>query len=107
MGDDALRKEIEALLSSGLETHWKDRAETSEEAAEIARTLQDVTASDVRTKLVVAGFLVHPYEPETDTTGLKEACETCMYFEQHALMCVFPELQLPVEAQWSCVLWRV
>lgn len=105
MNDDQVRKELEKLLKSGLKTESEDRPVTSEAREVIVGRLQSVADDDRRAKLVVAGFLDHPYATSED--GVLEACETCMYFELHRRYCSLPELELPVEPKWSCRMWRI
>jgi hypothetical protein len=52
---------------------------------------------------VIAGFTLEPIEHG----GLEQPCETCMYYVVHRRFCELPELNLPVEPQWSCRLWRI
>ena len=40
-------------------------------------------------------------------TDIEQACETCMYYKVHRRYCELPELELPVEPEWSCRLWRI
>ncbi|MEO5764577.1 MAG: hypothetical protein ABIR52_04645 [Casimicrobiaceae bacterium] len=68
----------------------------------IAR-LHAVPADDLDARLAVAGFTRQPY----DADGISQSCETCMYYLRHRRFCELPALALPVEAQWSCRLWRI
>ena len=102
-GGDALRARVEALLRGGLETEWAERAYTSEAVNSIATRLRSVARDDLRAKLVVAGFTMHPYESEE----ISQSCETCMYYLIHRKYCELPEIGLPVEPQWACRLWRI
>ena len=56
---------------------------------------------------MLAGFLRQAYVDPTDPDGIEQACSTCMYFERHRGFCALPELMLPVEPEWSCILWRI
>jgi hypothetical protein len=38
---------------------------------------------------------------------MDQSCETCIYFQVHRRYCDLPEIDLPVEAHWSCRLWRI
>lgn len=98
-----LRDDILKRLSSGLATEVWPRAGTSEEINAIIRRLQIDAADDLDKKLVIAGFTDHIVTAD----GMEQACETCMYFQIHARFCDLPELMLPVEAHWSCRLWRI
>lgn len=104
-GDERVRAEITALLKGGLATESADRPAASDARNAVVARLQSVAASDLRARLVVAGFLEHPNA--TGAEGVLEACETCMYFELHRRFCNLPELAVPVEPEWSCRLWRI
>ena len=101
--DGALRANIDNLLRNGLATQWTTRAYTSETVDALRARLQGIAAADLESRLCVAGFTLRPYESE----GIAQACESCMYFLIHRKYCSLPELELPVEPQWSCVLWRI
>ncbi len=107
MSDDALRARVDGLLSGGLQTEWMDRAYTSDQVIAVCRRLQSLAADEVTHKLVIAGFSPKPYVAPDDEDGIEQSCATCMYFERHRAFCALPELMLPVEPQWSCVLWRI
>jgi hypothetical protein len=55
---------------------------------------------DLKNKLIIGGFLNHPYGAEQDR------CMECMYYLVHRKWCDLPELAVPVEAEWWCRLWR-
>lgn len=101
--DDKLRDEIAAKLKSGLETEVWPRAETSEMVNEIVGRLHSEAGEDLEAKLVISGLTDHTVEAD----GLEQPCETCMYYLVHRRFCELPELMLPVEAEWSCRLWRI
>ena len=101
--DSMLRRKVEALLGSGLETEVEPRAYTSELVNQTVAQLQQLTADDLGEKLRVAGFTLHAYVSEE----IEQACETCMYYLPHRKFCELPELALPVEPTWSCKLWRI
>ncbi len=103
MSDEALRQEVTALLSSGLETEVWPRADTSESVNQIVSRLQEEAGEDTTAKLKIAGFTDHVIEVDE----IEQACETCMYYLLHRRFCELPELMLPVEADWSCRLWRI
>jgi len=105
MNDDQVRAALEKLLKGGLKTESEERAETDAVRTKIVTRLQSIAAKDYAAKLTVAGFLDHPYATSED--GVLEACETCMYFEQHRQFCNLPELSLAVKPQWSCRMWRI
>jgi hypothetical protein len=105
MNDDQVRDELAKLLKSGLKTEADDRPVTSEARNAIVGHLQSIADNDRRAKLVVAGFLDHPYATSED--GVLQGCETCMYFELHRRYCNLPELEIPVKPEWSCRMWRI
>jgi hypothetical protein len=102
---DALREQLAGMLREGLETDWQERAYTSEAVNALVLRLQALDAGDHAGKLKVAGFTLLPYEvPDGD---ISQSCDTCIYYVPHRRFCALPELRLPVEAEWSCTLWRV
>lgn len=101
--EDALRTMLGRILHDGLRTDWENRAYTSEQVSETIVRLQGVRADDYEQKMAIAGFTEQPYGDEE----LSQSCETCMYYLQHRKYCELPELDLPVEPQWSCILWRI
>ncbi|MGL9622930.1 hypothetical protein QRQ56_33640 [Bradyrhizobium sp. U531] len=102
MSDGTIRDEIRALLAAGLKTEVRPRADSHEEVQAIVSRLK-AAGNKLKTKLVVGGFTLEPVEHE----GLDQLCETCMYYKVHRRYCELPELDLPVEPQWSCRLWRI
>lgn len=100
--DDAERAEIERLLSSGLATEVRPRADTHEQVQELVTRLRTSDGS-LAARLVIGGFTLKPVEHG----GLEQACETCMYYAVHRRFCELPELAVAVEPQWSCRLWRI
>jgi hypothetical protein len=101
--DDAkVREEVRTLLSSGLQTEVFPRADTHEEVQAIVARLQAAKDS-LETRLVIGGFTLKPI----DHDGIEQACETCMYYAVHRRYCELPELEIPVEPEWSCRLWRI
>ena len=40
-------------------------------------------------------------------TGLRKACDNCIYFLARREWCDLPELNIPVDPDWYCDLWRV
>jgi hypothetical protein len=100
--DDAKRDEIRSLLSAGLGTEAFPRADTHELVQEIVGRLQ-TEGKDLSAKLIVSGFLLSP----VDHNGVLQSCESCMYFLVRRRHCSLPELDLPVEPDWSCRLWRI
>ena len=104
--DTALRRRLEALLDGGLQTDWTNRADTSEKVDDVTRRLQQIPHDDYAAKLEAAGFTTHPYRPPADPE-LEQKCGTCVRFERNRRFCDLPELMIPVEAEWSCVVWRL
>jgi hypothetical protein len=104
---DAIRSTLQALLDSGLETQWRQRAYSSDEVNRVVACLQELDKADYASKLRVAGFTGAPFIPEDDDSDVSQSCATCMYYETHRRYCNLPELELPVKAEWSCVLWRI
>jgi hypothetical protein len=105
--DDALRRSVAALLQSGLQTQWQQRADTAEAVNQCVAQLQRLATGDYAGKLRVAGFADRPYDSRDEGMDLSQSCETCMYYSAHRRFCELPELRLPVEPQWSCRLWRI
>ncbi len=100
--DDQERNAIAATLGSGLKTEVFPRADSHEEVQQIIARLRAVDG-DLTAKLVIAGFTDHTIEHG----GLEQPCETCMYYLVHRRYCELPELDCPVEPEWSCRLWRI
>ncbi|PWR23114.1 hypothetical protein [Zavarzinia compransoris] len=94
--------DLRALLAGGLATEVFPRADTSEDVQAVIGRLRRA-GDDPRAKLVIGGFTLDPVEHG----GIEQACETCMYYLVHRRWCELPELDLPVEPQWSCRLWRI
>jgi hypothetical protein len=99
---DAERRRIWAMLSSGLYTEVHPRADSHEQVQALVRRLR-TEGRDLEAKLVIAGVTLAPVEHN----DIKQACASCMYFAIRQRHCVLPELDLPVEPQWSCRLWRI
>jgi len=102
LGDTNIRTEIQELLEGGLETEIYPRADTSEDVNKIVNRLQKSGASLIE-KLAIAGFTLNTIEHG----GIEQPCETCMYYLVHRKYCELPELDVPVEPEWSCRLWRI
>ncbi len=98
----AERRQIWSLLSSGLETEVFPRADTHEDVQAIVKRLQ-TEGWDLQSKLAIAGFTLTPIEHNE----VEQSCKTCMYYAIRRRQCVLPELDLPVEPEWSCRLWRI
>jgi hypothetical protein len=101
-GDDpVLRRTIAEMLAQGIETQVEPFPPTEKEFAEIAAELRDLDPGDIRSKLVVGGFLDHPYGPDN------WRCADCIYYLANRRWCDLPELAVPVEPDWYCRLWRM
>lgn len=100
------RSRIGELLAAGLATESQRRAYTDADIQRVLKQLNTLAPDDLRGMLRVAGFTAAAYVAEEDPE-IEQACSTCMYFEAHRRYCALPELQLAVEPQWSCVLWRI
>lgn len=100
--DNAIRIEVENLLNGGLKTDVFPRADDQDQIREIIAKL-NASDGSLKQRLVIGGFTLEPIEYEE----IEQACETCMYFLVHRRYCELPELDVPVEAEWSCRLWRI
>ena len=100
--DDSIRQKAETLLKDGLETEAYPRADDQEQVVEIVTRLQKSDGS-LEQRLIIGGFTLDSIEYEE----IEQACETCMYYLVHRRYCELPELDVPVEAEWSCRLWRI
>ncbi|MDX8533110.1 hypothetical protein RFM41_14870 [Mesorhizobium sp. VK25A] len=100
--DGQLRETIETLLAQALNTEAFPRADSHEDVLAVISRLQ-APGNDLKAKLAIAGFTLHPVEHE----GIEQACESCMYYLVHRRFCELPELAVPVEPEWSCRLWRI
>ena len=107
LDDTTLLQRIERLLADGLATQVLPRAYSSDEVSALCRRLQNVAPDDVQGKLVIAGFTPTPYVDSAEVDAIEQSCATCMYFERHRNFCAYPQLMLPVAAEWSCILWRI
>jgi hypothetical protein len=102
MDTEAVRREIWSMLAGGLPTEAFPRADTHEEVLAVIQRLRE-DGQDLSGKLIIAGFTPDPVEHG----GMTQICETCMYYHTRRRYCVLPELDVPVEPQWSCRLWRI
>lgn len=103
VGDDELRARIARLLADGLEAEVYPRADTPEETQAIIARLRTEAGADLEKRLRIGGFTLDKVEHG----GIEQLCETCMYYLVHRRYCELPELDMPVEPQWSCRLWRI
>ncbi len=100
--DDKIRKQAEKLLKDGLKTEVFPRAYTQEQIQDVLTRIRQSDGS-LEQRLIIGGFTLYPIEDE----DIEQACETCMYYLVHRRYCELPELDVPVEAEWSCRLWRI
>jgi hypothetical protein len=71
------------------------------EYGRVSSELAELRPDDVAGKLVVAGLLDHPQGAEP------QRCLECMYYAVHRQWCDLPELNVPVDPDWWCRLWRI
>jgi hypothetical protein len=102
METEAQRQEIWSMLAGGLPVEVFPRADTHEEVLAIIHRLRE-EGRDLPSKLAIAGFTLDAVEHN----DMEQICETCMYYHARRCWCVLPELDVPVEPQWSCRLWRI
>lgn len=100
--DDVVRARIADLLRGGLKTEVFPRADDSASTQAILQRLRDSDRS-LEARLVIGGFTLETIVHES----IEQPCETCMYYLVHRRFCELPELDVPVEAPWSCRLWRI
>lgn len=96
-----LLKIIEDLLNEGLETKVAPFPESDREFSAILDELRQLSADELRAKLVLSGWLLKPYGED------QMRCQECMYYLVHKRWCDLPELDLPAEPDWWCRLWRI
>ena len=96
-----LLESMRRMLATGLETTVEPFPSTEKEFFRIAEALRALAPDDIKGKLVIAGFLDHPYGPEN------WKCADCIYYLANRKWCDLPELAVPVEPDWYCRLWRM
>jgi hypothetical protein len=57
----------------------------------------------IKERVVIAGLIRKPVEDD----GITKACDNCIYFLARREWCDLPELNIPVDPDWFCDLWRV
>ena len=97
----ALLLQMADPMEAGLKTQTEPVPETEREFAGILDELRKLDPNDIKAKLVISGFVDHPYGPD------KQRCMECMYYLVHREWCDLPELAVPVKADWWCRLWRI
>jgi hypothetical protein len=99
--DETILKIIADMMAAGLETQTEPFPETEKEFGAILVELRQLEPDDLKSKLVISGFVDHPYGPD------QQRCLECMYYLVHRKWCDLPELAVPVEPEWWCRLWRI
>lgn len=99
--DEAQLKVIAEMMAAGLVTQTEPFPETEKEFGAILAQLRALDPNDLRSKLVISGFVDRPYGPD------QQRCLECMYYLVHRKWCDLPELAVPVEPHWWCRLWRI
>ncbi len=61
------------------------------------------SATDIKERTVIGGLIRKPVEDD----GITKACDNCIYFLARREWCDLPELNIPVDPDWYCDLWRV
>jgi len=97
----ALLTKMADLMRNGLKTKTEPFPETEREFAAILDELRELPEGDIKGKMVISGFVDHPYGPD------KQRCMECMYYLVHREWCDLPELAAPVDPNWWCRLWRI
>lgn len=98
--DEILREKIRYMLEEeGLETMMAPFPEDNKQFDAILDQLRQLEPDDLKGKLVISGFAPKPVEDQR--------CLECMYYLVHRKWCDIPELELPVEPEWWCRLWRI
>jgi len=99
--ESSMRQEIKALFADGLKTNVRPFPKTEKEFRDILDALRAVPPDELERKLIIAGSSNQPSGDE------QSRCYECMYYLVHREWCDLPELSIPVEAEWSCSLWRI
>lgn len=98
---DGILKDITELLDNGLKTETEPFPEDAVAFGKILDELRKLPADDIKGRLVIGGFVNHPYGP------MEARCQECIYYLTHRKWCDIPELSLPVEPEWWCRLWKI
>ena len=98
---NATLRKMAQLMRDGLKTQTEPFPETEKEFAAILEELRRLDPGDLEGKMVISGFVDHPYGPD------RQRCMECMYYLVHRQWCDLPELAVPVDADWWCRLWRI
>ena len=98
--EDALRVRIGNLLAEGLHTQTEPVPRNNSAFSGLLASLRALDPEDLEGKLSLSGF---DNEPHGDD---RMRCQECMYYLVHRKWCDLPELDVPVEPDWWCRLWR-
>lgn len=101
--NDVLRKIIEQILSSGLQTKIVPFPRTEAEFLRIVEELRELDEDDLIGRLDIGGFVDHGFGEGED----HQRCQECIYYLPRKKWCDIPELPVPVEAHWWCRLWKM
>ncbi len=99
--NEAVLRTMAELMESGLKTEVEPFPETEKEFGAIIEALRAVDPKDIKSKLIIGGFLNHPYGSE------RLRCKECISYLVNRKWCDLPELSLPAEPDWYCKLWRI
>jgi thiosulfate reductase cytochrome b subunit len=100
LSDDELREKIRKMLvDDKLETMISPFPEDNAQFDAIIMQLRALDKDDLAQKLIISGFYPEPIE--------EQSCKECIYYLVHRKWCDIPELELPVEPEWWCRLWRI
>jgi len=98
--DDQVRAVILKMLKDdGLVTQIDPFPRTTQEFDAICTELRKDEHNNLEDKLVIGGFVHHPVNDQR--------CLECIYYYIHRKYCYLPELEVPVEPDWWCRLWRI
>ncbi|HFD10972.1 MAG TPA: hypothetical protein ENJ32_00675 [Crenotrichaceae bacterium] len=89
------------MMADGLQTQTEPFPKDNFQFEEILKELRELEAGELEKKLVISGFVDHPYGED------EQRCLECMYYLVHRKWCDLPELAVPVDPQWWCRLWRI
>lgn len=101
--NDPQRRELAELLASDLETETAPIPEDQNQFEQLAARLRGLGPADLREKAVTAGLMDRPFSLE----GENYRCLECMYYLKNRRWCDLPDMNLPVEPDWWCRLWRI
>ncbi len=103
MDNDPQRQELGHLLATGLQAEPAPIPEDQVQFEKLAGRLRALGPGDLRGKAAIAGLQDHPHVAE----GESFRCLECMYYLKNRRWCDLPDINLPVEPDWWCRLWRI